>query len=127
MMIKLPKQTLALPSPLPKLHVIYKAKRSKTHEDLEDVDDVDIGEVSIAGPSTETRGQDEDGGGEDDCQQDSGTDQEGHSGEDDASSQQSVFQWPPMAPNQHIFLDNPEGACIEDGTGMLLAVRQGPF
>ena len=89
--------------------VIYKAKRSKAHKDLEDVDDVDMGEVSIAGPSTEVRGWEEDGGGEDDCgqdsaadqeggsgedgcEQDSGTDQEGGSGEDGASGKQGVFQ-----------------------------------
>src|SRR5260221_7371048 len=100
--------------------VLYKAKGSKMHEDLEDVDDVDRGEVSIAGPSTETRGQEEDGDGEDDSQQDSGIDQEGGSGEEDTSSEQGDFQWPPMASNQHIFLDDPEGACIEDGSGTLL-------
>ena len=72
--------------------VIYKAKRSKAHKVLEDVDDIDMGEVSIAGPSTEVRGWEEDGGGEDDCGQDSAADQEGGSGEDDCEQDSGTDQ-----------------------------------
>ena len=57
--------------------VIFMSRRSKTHKVLEDVNDIDMGEISIAGPSIETMGQQEDGGGEDGYQQDSDTEQGG--------------------------------------------------
>jgi len=74
---------------------------------LNDAGGAGVGEELITWPSMEKGGDSE----------------QEHGGEEQDQEQPVILKWPRNDSTQHLLLDHPEGACIEDGWGTLLALR----